>query len=296
MLRRMQRVTVRDLGMMGRLFRTARLVVLRGLILSRRQPLRRHEGGVTQGLPQRLDRAGPIAELLLTKQPRGRVPRAVAALAQPAKIGGKRQQQKERLAHQCQARGRRRTRRPKTPLILMPKMGDDTCVVVLASRRWKGPARGRQAMVGVSPALGAAPTGILTRFRARAGRLYSLCPVSTLLPDSRGLGPRQLSPGRWSCLIQYARRLLRRDVDGPIRRPRADGRRLEGGRDGPRSRRPAPTSSGRRASDGGGAAARPRGSRPRRSPARGGAESQRVVRDTRTPPTRVPKGNPLRRA
>jgi hypothetical protein len=31
MLRRMQRVTVRDLGMMGRLFRTARLVVLRGL-------------------------------------------------------------------------------------------------------------------------------------------------------------------------------------------------------------------------------------------------------------------------
>jgi hypothetical protein len=46
----------------------------------------------------------------------------------------------------------------------------------------------------------------------------------------------RLSPVPRSCLIQYARRLQRRDVDGPIRRSRADGRRLEGELDGSSSR------------------------------------------------------------
>jgi len=36
--------------------------------------------------------------------------------------------------------------------------------------------------------------------------------------------------------LPWGGRLQRRDVDGAIRRSRADDRRLEGGRDGPRSR------------------------------------------------------------
>ena len=48
----------------------------------------------------------------------------------------------------------------------------------------------------------------------------------------------RLSPGRRGCLIQYRRRLQRRDVDGAIRRSRADGWRLDGERDGSRSRGP----------------------------------------------------------
>jgi hypothetical protein len=47
-----------------------------------------------------------------------------------------------------------------------------------------------------------------------------------------------LSPVGRSCLIKYARRLLRRDVGGAIRRSRASGRRLDGERDGSKSRGP----------------------------------------------------------
>ena len=51
--------------------------------------------------------------------------------------------------------------------------------------------------------------------------------VETIPAGMRAAGAVDLSPGVLSCLIQYWRRLLRRDVDGPIRRSRADGA-LEG--------------------------------------------------------------------
>src|SRR5262245_16994980 len=62
--------------------------------------------------------------------------------------------------------------------------------------------------------------------------------------------------------VQFARRLLRRDVDGAIHLPRAGGRRPEGERDGSTSGRPESAGSGKSASNGGGAAARLSGSRP----------------------------------
>ena len=111
--------------------------------------------------------------------------------------------------------------------------------------------------------------------------------------------PGCLSPDARSRLIQYRRRLQRRDVDGAIRRSRADGRRLDGERDGwksrgpcrpvtgmrqqwPRSPLPALAAQGRR----GGAGARPLASaleaelrRLREGPAQSG--SQRTARVTR---------------
>jgi hypothetical protein len=54
-------------------------------------------------------------------------------------------------------------------------------------------------------------------------------------------GPYPRSP---RAMPIVACRLQRRDVDGDIRRSRANGRRLEGERDGSRSRRPAATVSG----------------------------------------------------
>jgi hypothetical protein len=95
-------------------------------------------------------------------------------------------------------------------------------------------------------------------------------------------------------------RLLRRDVDGAIHPPRADGRRLEGERDGSRSRRPAATVSG-------GAAVMspirrpPRGTwptvtdgvRPMRSTLAERRSSQRCPKSLSA---RVPKGNALGRA
>src|ERR1700678_2966176 len=52
-----------------------------------------------QFLPQQAHDTGPITKLRLTKQSCARIPRAVRALAQPAKIRSKWQQQKKRLAH-----------------------------------------------------------------------------------------------------------------------------------------------------------------------------------------------------
>ena len=65
-----------------------------------------------------------------------------------------------------------------------------------------------------------------------------------LFAERRGVSAaRQSPPPR--AVPTIARRLQRRDVDGAIRRSRASGRRLEEGRDGPRSRRLAATVSGR---------------------------------------------------
>src|SRR5271163_972751 len=50
---------------------------------------------------QQRDGAAPIAEFSLTEQPRTRIPRTVVALAQPAEIGGIRQEQKQRLAERA---------------------------------------------------------------------------------------------------------------------------------------------------------------------------------------------------
>jgi len=107
----------------------------------------------------------------------------------------------------------------------------------------------------------------------RVSHLGAVYPALRLAPDGRDNRRAPLSP----CVpgvFTIERSSAATGRDGAIRLPRADGRRLEGRRDGPSSRRLAPTSSGRRASDGDGAAARPRGSRPWRGPARGGAEAK----------------------
>ena len=54
---------------------------------------------MVQLLSQRLDGAGPITELPLTKQPRRRIPRTVTAFAQPPEIGGEWQKQQQQFTH-----------------------------------------------------------------------------------------------------------------------------------------------------------------------------------------------------
>ena len=76
-------------------------------------------------------------------------------------------------------------------------------------------------------------------------------------------------------------RLQRRDVDGAIRRSRADGRRLDGERDGSKSRGPCQPVAAKRQQWRRSPLPAFSGSRPRRSLARGGAESQRMARVTR---------------
>ena len=77
--------------------------------------------------------------------------------------------------------------------------------------------------------------------------LCAVCAVDaavTLIARDRPFGGSCLSPAVLAP-VRFGRRLLRRDVGGAIRPSCAGGRRLEGERDGSRSRRPAVTVSGR---------------------------------------------------
>jgi hypothetical protein len=124
--------------------------------------------------------------------------------------------------------------------------------------------------------------------------------VETVLAGTRPAGAVDLSPVPRSCLIQYRRRLLRRDVDGPIRRPRASGRRLEGGLDGPRSRGtlrrlPPGASNGADFCEKRGSRRPPCQPRPLQGavfPGQGGSSQRR----RKIAEARVPKGNALGRA
>jgi hypothetical protein len=82
----------------------------------------------------------------------------------------------------------------------------------------------------------------------------------------------------------------------PSDSPRADGRRLEGGRDGPNSRGPHQPVAG----DAPAMVAEPllavSGSRSEAKPRKGRSRKPKSGAGHKTPPTRVPKGNPLRRA
>jgi hypothetical protein len=117
----------------------------------------------------------------------------------------------------------------------------------------------------------------------------------TLIAECRRSQGRDLSPSLWG-YAKIRRRLLRRDVGGAIRPSCAGGRRLEGERDGSRSRRPAVTASARSASNGAEPEAaerhmadrnhgvRPAGSDPYGRP--------QLHSGTQIAVTRVPKGNP----
>jgi hypothetical protein len=167
----------------------------------------------------------------------------------------------------------------------------------IVSGRWPSRWAGQGTLLSVATRSRAtmAPMGLAVLAAA-----LSVSPALSLTAGRWDGRPALLSPGRHGCLIQCARRLLRRDVDGAIRLPRAGGRRPEGERDGSRSGRPAATVSG-------GAAAMspsrrpPRGTwptvtdgvRPSQVHACGAAAACSGAQNRRA---RVPKGNPLRRA
>jgi len=92
--------------------------------------------------------------------------------------------------------------------------------------------------------------------------------------------------------LRFDRRLLRRDVGGAIRPSCAGGRRLEGERDGSRSRRPGPTADGEAPAMAGKPLAAFSGSRCDRGPMQWGRRKPKYGPGQKSPPTRVPKGNP----
>jgi hypothetical protein len=100
-------------------------------------------------------------------------------------------------------------------------------------------------------------------------------------------------------LLPFARRLQRRDVDGPIRRSRADGRRLDGELDGSRSRGIAASVTaglqqwGRREA---GLTLLPCQSRAPRSSSQGRGDYKDRSDDRKIAERRVPKGSLLGRA